>query len=197
MNQMQEAFMKMSTYRTILPILVLMVMSAATSLAQSEHQHESSDKKASALPAKKGQLFLDQEMLKMEASGRKNEPHYVMAMAHLQTIGTFAKALRDQASGDGQLSADFARAAVDEINRSLDKAKEHHQEHLKTIATPIRLKLAAMVKEMDAQTAKLNDAVDALEKDVQNYTLDTKQIAADSAAILKHLDELAKMYGEN
>jgi polyhydroxyalkanoate synthesis regulator phasin len=194
---MQEAFMKMSMHRTILPVLALMVMSAATSLAQTEPQHENGDKKASTLPIKKGQKYLDQEMLKMEVSGRKMEPHYVMAMAYLQTIGAFAKALGDQASGDSQLSADFARAAVDEINRSLDKAKEHHQEHLKTMSPDTRLRLAPMVKEMDLQHTKLNSAVDALEKDVQNYTLDAKQIALDSAAILKHLDELSKMYGAN
>ena len=189
--------MKMSMDKTILSILALMVMSAATSLAQTVQQPESGDKQASTLPTKKGQKYLDQEMLKLEVSGRKNEPHYVMAMAYLQTIGTFAKALGDQASGDQQLSADFARATVDEINRSLDKAKEHHQEHLKTMSSDIRLRLAAMVKEMDLQHAKLNDAVKALEKDVQNYTLDAKQIATDSQAILKHLDELSKMYSEN
>src|ERR1044071_1548249 len=193
-NEMQEAFMKMSMYRAILPLLALVLIGAAPSRAQTEHQHQSDDKKTSTPPIKKGQKYLDQELLKTEVSGRKNEPHYVMAMAYLQTIATFAKTLGDQASGDRPLSADFARAAVDEINRSLDKAKEHHQEHLKTMSPETRLRLAALVKEMDSQDTKLNSAIDALEKDVRNYTLDAKQIAADSAAILKHLDGVAAMY---
>lgn len=184
--------MKMSTYKTVLPAIVLMVMSAGSSLAQTDHQQESGDRKESTLPGKKGQKYLDQEMLKIELSGRQNEPHHVMAMAYLQSLGTFAKALIDQASGDSQLSADFARAAVNEMNRSLDKAEEHHREHLKTITPDIRSRLVATMKEMDSQRSKLTDAVNTLEKDVQNYTLDAKQIAADSATILKHLAELSK-----
>jgi hypothetical protein len=189
--------MKMSMYRTVFPVIALMVMSVGTSLAQTEHQHESGDKKAVTLPNKKGQKHLDQEMLKKELSGRKNEPHYVMAMAHLQNIGTFAKALSNQAQESNQLSADFARAVVAEINRNLDKVVEHHQEHLKTISADMRSKLAAKMKEMDTHRSKLNDAVNALGKDVQNYTLDAKQIAADSAAILEHLDELSKIHNGN
>jgi outer membrane murein-binding lipoprotein Lpp len=61
----------------------------------------------------------------------------------------------------------------------------------------MRSKLAAKMKEMDTHRSKLNDAVNALGKDVQNYTLDAKQIAADSAAILEHLDELSKIHNGN
>jgi hypothetical protein len=196
-NRMQEEFMKTSRNKTVLPAIALMIMSAGISLAQTGLQQGDGDKKATTLPNKKGQKYLDQEMLKSELSGRKDEPHYVMAMAYLQSLGTFAKALGDQASGDSQLSADFARAAVNEMNRSLDKAEEHLREHLKTISPDIRSRLAATMKEMDAQRSKLSGAVNALEKDVQNYTLDPKQIAADSATILKHLDELSKRHNGN
>src|SRR5205085_11356957 len=110
---------------------------------------ENTDKKVSPVLVKKGQKTLDQQMLKMEMSGKNNEPHYIMAMAYLQGIATFAKALGDQASGDNQLSADFARAAVSEINRSLDKAEEHHQEHMKTMSTDKRAKLVSMTKVME------------------------------------------------
>jgi hypothetical protein len=189
--------MKTRTYGTLLFVLALLVMSAATSQAQTEHQQEGGDKKTAIAPIKKGQKFLDQEMVKLEVSSRTNEPHFVMAMAYLQTIASFAKTLQDQAAGDRQLSADFARAAVDEIIRSLDKAKDHRQEHLKTMSPDIRVRLAAMIKAMDLQHAKLKDAVDVLDKDVRNYTLDAKQIATDSTAILKQLDALSKMNNEN
>lgn len=194
---MLEAFNEMSTYRTILTVGVLMLFGAVAAQAQAPSQRENTDKKVTSLPTKKGQKFLDQEMLKREMSGRNNEPHHVMAMAHLQSVGAFARALSEQASGDAQLSADFARAAVSEINRSLEKAEDHHQEHLKTMGAEKRSKLAVMTKVMDAQRSDLHDAVNTLAKDVQNYTLDAKQIAADSAVILKHLDALLKMRGEN
>jgi hypothetical protein len=194
---MPEAFIKMNTYKTILTVIVLMIISTVTAQTQTAYQQETVDKKISPLPNKKGQKFLDKEMIKFEMSGRNNEPHYIMAMAYLQSIATFAKALGEQASGDNQLSSDFARAAVSEINRSLDKAEEHHQEHMKTMSTDKRAKLVSMTKIMDSQRSSLNDAVNALGKDVQNYTLDSKQISADCTVILKHLDELSKMRGEN
>jgi hypothetical protein len=194
---MQEAFRNMITYRTILSVVVLMMISTVTLQAQTAHQQENADKKAASFPDKKGQKFLDQEMLRVEMSGSNNEPHHVIAMAYLQTMGTFAKALGEQAARDNQLSADFARAAANEIDRSLDKAEEHHVEHLKTISADKRSKLAVMMKMMEAQRSNLHDAVNTLRKNVQNYTLDAQQIAADSAVILKHLDELAKMRGKN
>jgi hypothetical protein len=197
MTEMPEAFIKMNIYKTILTVVILMIISTVTTQAQTTYQQESADKKISPLPNKKGQKFLDQEMLKMEMPGRNNEPHYIMAMAYLQSIATFAKALGEQASRDGQLSADFARAAVSEINRSLDKAEEHHQEHMKTMSADKRSKLATMMKGIDSQRSGLNGAVSTLGKDVQSYTLDSTQISADCAVILKHLDELTKTRSEN
>jgi hypothetical protein len=194
---MQEAFPNMSTYRTIFSVIVLMLISTVVSQAQTTYLQENANKKAASFPDKKGQKFLDQEMLKREMSGRNNEPHHVMAMAYLQSIGAFAKALSEQAAGDNQLSADFARAAVNEMDRSLDKAEEHHEENLKTMSADKRSKLAVIMKVVEAQHTNLRNAVNALRKDVQNYTLDAQQIAADSAVILKHLDELSKMRGNN
>lgn len=187
----------MNTYRNIFSVLVLMMICAGTALAQTEHQHEKSDKTTLIQPQKKGQKYLDQEMLKMDMAGKKKEPHHVMAMAYLQNIGTFAKALRDQAQESNQLSSDFARAIVNEISRSLDKADDHHQEHMKTMDADMRSKMAAMMKDMELRRSKLKDAVKALEKDVSNYTLDAKLIAADSAEILKQLDDMSKMHSGN
>ena len=42
----------------------------------------------------------------------------------------------------------------------------------------------------------LKDAVSALEKDVKADQPDSKQVAADSANVLKHLDEMSKMHGD-
>src|SRR5215203_4990662 len=101
---MPEAFRNMITYRMILSVVVLMMISTVTLQAQTTPQHENADKKAASFPDKKGQKFLDQEMLRVEMSGSNNEPHQVIAMAYLQTMGTFAKALGEQVAGNNQLS---------------------------------------------------------------------------------------------
>ena len=189
--------MEPKTYRTILALFALLAVVAFTSLAQPEPQRESADKRAPNQDYKKGQDTLSQGQSMMEVSRIRNEPHYVMAKAHLQNVGTFARALRDQAQDSGQLSADFARAVVAEITRNLEKAEDHYDEHMKTISADMRSKMTARMKEVSTHRVKLNAAVSTLEKDVQTYTLSSKQIAADSAAILKHLDDLSKMDGEN
>ena len=124
------------------------------------------------------------------------EPHHALAMAYMQTIGTFAKTLHDQAEGSSPLNAKFARAAVAEIKRSLDQMEEHHGEHMKMMTEEMRSHMAAMMKDMDKHRSMLKDAISALEKDVKADQPDSKQVAADSANVLKHLDEMSKMHDE-
>jgi len=173
--------MKRNAYRTILGVMALAVFCAVYGLGQTEHQHAS-------------QKPMEHDMSRMDMSGMMNEPHHVLAMAYIQSIGTFAKALSDQAQASNQLSADFARAAVSEIRRSLDQADDHHQEHMKTMSEAMRSKMPAMMKEMETHRSRLGDAVKALEKDVEDYTLNSKQIAADCAVVLKQLDDMSKMH---
>jgi len=47
-------------------------------------------------------------------------------MAYMQNIGTFVKTLQIQTEGSSLLNAKLARAAVTEIERSLDQMDEHH-----------------------------------------------------------------------
>lgn len=187
--------MKRNTYRTGLAAIVLTMFGAVAAPAQTEHQH--GDKQASTQTSNKGQDNLDRDMAKMAMSGMMNEPHHVLAMAYMQNLGTFAKALRDSAQGSSPLSTDFARAAVEEIRRNLDEAEEHRQEHVKTIGADMRSKMAAMTKAMDIHRSRLKNAVAGIEKDVRDHTLNSKQIAADSAEVLKHLDEMSKMRSRN
>jgi hypothetical protein len=172
--------MKIKAYATILTVIALMLFSAAGALAQTEHQH------GAEKPAQ-------HDMSKMDMSGMTNEPHHVLAMAYMQNIGTFAKALHNQAEGSSPLDGKFARAAVDEIKRSLERMEEHHGEHMKTMSEEMRSHMAAMMKDMAMHRSMLKDAVSALEKDVRADQPDSKQVAADSAKVLKHLDEMSKM----
>ena len=185
--------MKRNSYRAILAVIALTVFGATYAAARTGLQHQPGDKKASVQGSKKAQGHTNRDMSEMDMSGMINEPHYVLAEAYKRNIEAFAKALRDQAQR-GALSTDFARAAVSEISRSIDQADEHYKEHVKTISAGMRPKMAAMMKEMDMHRSKLKDAFRALEKDVGEYTLNSKQIATDSAEILKRLDDMPKMH---
>jgi exonuclease III len=180
--------MKRNSYRAILAVIALTVFGAAHAAAQTGRQHQ-----VRLQAANKSQGHTSQEMSEMDMSGMMNEPHHILAMAYKQNIATFARALRDQAQ-KGSLSSDFARAAVAEISRSLDQTDEHHREHVKTMSADRRSTMAAMMKEMDVRSSKLKDAFRILEKDVGEYTLNSKQIATDSDEMLRRLDDMPKMH---
>jgi hypothetical protein len=175
--------MKTKAYTTILAVIALLLFSVVGVLAQTE-------------PQQGAQKPMQHDMSMMDMSSMMNEPHHALAMAYMQNIGTFAKTLQTQAEGSSPLTAEFARAAVAEIKRSLDQMEEHHGEHMKTMSEEMRSHMAAMMKDMEMHRSMLKDAVSALEKDVQADHPDSKQIAADSDNILKHLDEMSKMQND-
>ena len=175
--------MKAKAYTTILAAIMLMLFSAAGAQAQTENQ-----------PG--GQKAMQHDMSKMDMSGMMNEPHHVLAMAYMENIRTFARALHNQAEGSNPLNAKFARDAVDEMKRSLDLMEDHRGEHMKTMSEEMRSNMAAMMKDMEMHQFMLKDAVSALEKDVRADQPDSKQIATDSAHIFMHLDEMSKMHDD-
>ena len=175
--------MKTKAYTTILSVIALMLFSAVGALAQTEHQHGT-------------QKPMQHDMSKRNMSNMMNEPHHALAMAYMQNIGTFAKTLQNQAEGSSPLDANFARAAVAEIRRSLDQIEEHRGEHIKMMSEEMRSHMAAMMNDMEMSHSMLKDAVSALEKDVRADQPDSKQVAADSANVLKHLDKMSKMHDD-
>jgi polyhydroxyalkanoate synthesis regulator phasin len=176
--------MKTKAYTTILAVIALMLFGALGAVAQMEHQDSA-------------QKPMQHDMSKMDMSAMMNEPHHALAMAYMQNIGTFAKTLHDQAVGSGPLNTQFARDAVAEIRRSFDEMQKHHGEHMKMMSGEMRMKMAPMMKDMEMHHAMLRDAVSALEKDVAADQPDAKQVAADSASILKHIDEMSKMHDDS
>jgi hypothetical protein len=186
--------MKTKAYTTILAVIALMLFSAVGALAQTEHQHD--PQKPAPSTGMQGKKPMQHDMSKMDMSRMMNEPHHVLAMAYKQNLGTFAKALHHLAEGSGPLNAEFARGAVAEIKRSLDQMEEHHGEHIKMMSEEMRSHMAAMMKDMEMHRSMLKDAVSALEKDVRADQPDSKQVAADSANVIKHIDEMSKMHAD-
>lgn len=191
----RKAMMKKNVYRISLAVIALMGFGGMTALAQTKTQPRVAEQAASAQAAKQGQQRINHDILKIDMSATTNEPHRVLAMAFMQNIETFTKALGDQAQGGTLLSADFARAAVAEIRRNFDEAKTHHQEHVRTLLPGRPSRMTGMV-DRDMRDSRLKDAIDVLDKDVQDYTLNSKRIAADCASVLKYLDEMAKLHSQ-
>lgn len=159
--------------------------------AQTEHQHE---QKTPASQKTMQHEHGKQGAAKMDMSEMMAEPHHVLTMAYVHNIATFAKALRDHATANSTLNAEFSRAAASEIKRSFDQMEKHHKEHIQMMSEDMRSKMSAMMTEVDKHRAALRDAVTALEKDVKADSLDAKRVAADSSDILKHIDEMSKMH---
>ena len=176
--------MKTKAYTTILALISLMLFSAVGAHAQTGNQT--------------GAPPMQHDMSKMDMAGMMagmmNEPHHALAMAYMQNIGTFAKALHNQAEGTSPLNATFVRAAVAEIKRSLDRMEDHHGEHMKTMSEEMRSHMAAMMKDMETHRSMLRDAISALEKDVRADQPDARQVATHSAHVLMHCDEMSKMH---
>lgn len=178
--------MKTRAYTTILAVSSLMLFSAVGAPAQTAHQHDAQE------PVPHDMSMMD--MSRMDMASMMNEPHHVLAMAYMQNIGTFAKALHSQAEGSSPLDTKFARDVVDEMKRSLERMEDHRGRHKQAMSEETRSRMAAMMKDMDMNCSMLKDAISALEQDVQADPPDSRQVATDSAHVLMHLDEMLKMH---
>lgn len=177
--------MKQQAYTTMLTGIAMLVLGAAGATAQSDKKHDAD--KHGAKPAQ-------HDMAKMDMASMMNQPHAALAMAYRQNIATFGRTLNSQAKGGGPLDVSLARTAVAEIRRGFDQMEAHHGEHAKTINDDMRARMAARMKDMDTHRAMLRDAVVALENDVRAAQPDARQVAGDSAELLKHLDTMSKMH---
>ena len=173
--------MKTKDYTSILAVIALMLFSAVGVVAHIEHQDIAQEP-------------MPHDMSKPDMSAMMNEPHHALAMVYMQNAGTFAETLHDQAVANSPLDAQLARDAVAEIRRSFDEMETHRGEHMKMMSDEMRTKMAPMMKGMEIHHAMLEDAVSALEKDVAADHIDAKQVAADSATLLEHLDEMSTMH---
>ena len=177
--------MKRQAHTTILAGIAMLVFGAAGATAQSGKKHDAD--KHGAKPAQ-------HDMASMDMASMMKQPHAALAMAYRQNVATFARTLHSQAKAGGPLDVSLARTAVAEIRRGFDQMEVHHGEHAKMMNDDMRARMAAKMKDMDSHRAMLRDAVVALENDVRATQPDARQVAADSANLLKHLDAMSKMH---
>ena len=170
--------------RALLSATAIMLVLVIPSAAWAQHKHTPN-------PQKKA----DMAGMKSEMAMMMKSPHHLLMTAHMKSMSEFARALRDQAVKPEALDVEFARAAVAELRHDLDAMESIHQKHMETMSAEMKSKMQMMMEKMDKDRAKLKDQVSDLETDVQAATPDSKQVAADSNALLKHLGMISKMHG--
>ena len=184
--------------RVLLSATAIMLVLLIPSAAWAQHKHTQSGPKKPGMAKMAG--------MKSEMSKMMKSPHHMLMTAHMKTMSEFARTLRGQAVKPEPLDVDFARATVAELRHNLDALEAIHQKHMQTMPAEMKAKMEAMsaemkskmqmmMEKMDKDRAKLKDQVSALETDVQADKPDSKQVAADTNALLKHLGMMSKMNG--
>jgi uncharacterized protein YicC (UPF0701 family) len=181
--------------RALLSAIAIMLVLVIPSPAWAQHKHTQGGQK------KPGMAGMKSEMAKMMKS-----PHHMLMTAHLKAMAEFARTLRDQAVKPAALDAEFARAAVAELRHNLDAIEALRQKHMQAMSAEMKAKMEAMsaemksmmqmmMEKMDKDRATLKAQVSALETDVQADKPDSKQVTADTNALLKQLGMMSKMNG--
>lgn len=170
--------------RALLSATAILLVLVIPSAAWAQHNHTQSAQKKSGRPGMSG------EMSKMMKS-----PHHTLMTAHMMSMSEFARILHDQAVKPQALDVEFARATVAELRHNLDAMEAIHQKHMQTMNAEMQSKMQMMMEKMDKDRSMMKEQVSALETDVQSDKPDSKQVAAHTNALLKHLGVMSKMHG--
>lgn len=125
---------------------------------------------------------------KMGMSKMTGDSRHALAMAHAQSIGTFAKTLRDQVQSTQTVKADFALIMVDEMKRNLDAIEQHHKEHGTTMPVSTESQMGTMMQQMQTQISALRQSISALEQELRGE-------APATSTVLQRADEVIRLAG--
>jgi hypothetical protein len=123
-------------------------------------------------------------------SGMMEGPHHVLAMAYMDNLATFARALGAQVTQSKTVNLDLARPAVAEMRRSLDQMKQHHQAQMTMMGDQTKPPMSEM---METHLAALSEHLTALESEVNASTPDPKKVAEHTTEILKQCAGMSAM----
>ena len=175
--------MRINTH-ALLSAAAIMLVLVIPSAARAQHKHTPGGQKDT------GMAGMNAEMAKM-----MNSPHHMLMTAHMKSMSEFARTLRDQAVKPQALDVEFARSAVAELRHCLDAMEAIHQKHVQTMNAEMQSKMQMMMEKMDKDGSMIKDQVSMLETDVQADKPDSKQVAAHTNALLKHLGMMSMMHG--
>lgn len=182
--------MKRKAYSVILAILIMFI-SAVVASAQ-EHQHQHGEKKPPAQDAKKD----THQHGSADVNKMMQEPHHILAMAYVENLATFTKALRNQVEATKSVDPDFARAAVGELRRSFDTMQQHLAEHSKTMPADHGSHTGAM-QAMNAHVTAIRQSLTMLEREIEAAAPQASKVLERAAEIIKHIDEMSHSHGEH
>ena len=166
--------MKSRTVSMIVAIFALVFTSAAGAAQQHQHPAQTDQQKSGS----------------MDMSKMMQDPHHVLAMAYVQNLATFAKALRDQVDSTKTVDGEFARTAVAEMRRSFDSMQQHMADHMKAMPADMSSHMSMMMPGMDAHVSAIKQSLTALEREIQADTPSASNVSASAGEIVKHTGEM-------
>jgi len=182
--------MKTKKYLLTSVLTVAMLVGSALGI-EAQLRHHQSETNDQPSESKMGNM----QGMQMDMSKMMKSPHHMLMMAHMKSMSEFAQTIRDQAVKPKALDVEFARAAVAELRHNLDAMEAIHQKHMQTMSAEMQSKMQMMMEKMGKERSMVKDQVSALETDVQADKPDSKQVAAHTNALLKHLGMMSKMHG--
>lgn len=108
-------------------------------------------------------------------SKMSEESRHALVVTYAQSIGTFAKTLRDKVQSTQTVDAGFALGIVDEMKRSLDAIEQQHKEHSAGMPVSTQSQMSAMVQEMRTRISALRQNLTALERNLAYRSARDKQ----------------------
>lgn len=139
----------------------------------------------------------DSSAMNMTHMNMTQGTHPALAMAYVQSIATFAKALRDQVETTKSVDPEFAFGVVDEMKRSLDNIEQHHQDHKMGDPAGTKSQMDTMAKEMETKMSALRQSISALEQEIQAGAPATSQVLQRADEIIRLAGEMSKSHNEH
>jgi cytochrome c556 len=128
-------------------------------------------------------------------SGMMEGPHHVLAMAYMDNLATFARALGAQVTQSKTVDLDLARPAVAEMRRSFDQMKQHHQAQMTMMGDQTKPSMSEMMQQMGTHLTALSNHLTALESEVNASTPDPNKVSEHTTEILKQCAGMSAMPG--
>ncbi len=190
--------MKRKIYLLIIPCIALVLASAAEIRAQ--HEHHGQQKQ----PAQADRQMSMQHG-SMGMTSLMDEPHDVLAKAHLQNVVTFARTLGAQVEARKSVDAAFAQAAVAEIRRNFNAMQQHLAFYQRSLPTDSQSH-AGMESHAGMQSStnthagmadaqgsiahitEIKQALELLEREAYSDAPRASKVSERAAAIVKHVE---------
>jgi len=120
-------------------------------------------------------------------------PHHVLAMAYMDNLATFARALRANVTQSKSVNLDLARPAVTEMRRNFGQMKEHYQGQMTAMGDHTDPPMSSPIRHMKTRIALLGEHLSALETEVNASMPDREKVVRHATAIVKECAEMSAM----